>query len=360
MENFKNTFPTLRSCTYLNTAYGGLLHNKLFEYRHAQDLEFLREGSTMRTNHPAFFDEVRSTIAKFTTTIKGDVVLSQNFSLGFRTLLSGMDKNQKILLMDTDYPSINHPVLTNGFRTCFAKCDENLEKNIKIAIQNHRPDILAMSIVNYQNGLLIDLNFIKELKILHPEILIIMDATQFIGTRDFDFDNSGIDILGTSGYKWLLGGYGNGFFLFRKGILDKYTPDLYKENAKTSSYPSGFTNLYSQFEPGHLDLLSFGSLQHSLLYLQTLGLPNIQKKISALTSYAKSQLLRENLLDSAILSRNDHSSIFTIKGDQKSYNFLCKNGIITSQRGSGIRISLHFYNDHEDIDHLIKILKMVS
>ena len=357
MENFKKVFPALQQCTYLNTAYGGLLHEGLLTYRQEHDLDFLIQGSNQRANQPLFFDHVRATISAFTSAAKSDVLLSQNFSLGFRTLFSGLDKSQKVLLIDLDYPSINHTVISLGFETRYAHCNENLEENIKNAITKHQPAILAMSIVNYQNGILVDLGFIKKLKEWYPQLLIIMDATQFLGTRDFDFDNSGIDILGASGYKWMLGGYGNGFFLFKKGVLEKLTPTSYKKAQKNSNYPSSYIDLRARFEPGHLDYFNFGSLQHSLNYLQQLGLPNIATKISAVSLYAKEQLTLLGVLDQNILKREDHSSIFSLKGDQKCYNLLTENTIITAQRGTGIRISLHFYNDKEDIDHLIQVLK---
>ncbi|MEX0362300.1 MAG: aminotransferase, partial [Allomuricauda sp.] len=45
---------------------------------------------------------------------------------------------------------------------------------------------------------------------------------QFCGTQEFNFEESGIDVLGASAYKWLLAGYGNGFFLVKEEAKKRF------------------------------------------------------------------------------------------------------------------------------------------
>ena len=76
-----------------------------------------------------------------------------------------------------------------------------------------------MTIVQYINGFLIDINFLKKLKKKCPQLLIIADGTQFCGTKDLNFEKSPFDVLISSGYKWLYSGYGNGFILLKKKLF---------------------------------------------------------------------------------------------------------------------------------------------
>ncbi len=356
MKNLRKEFPALLHNTYLNTASSGLLYDSLSENRQEHDLDFLIGGSTFRNQQQDFLNGVRKTIAEFFGNSKEDTVLTPNFSLGFNTILNGLKKNKKILLLDEDYPSINFAVTSKGFKVSYAKVGLNMEQNIETAIEKHKLDIFAFSLVQYINGIAIDLDFLISLKIKYPDLLIIADATQFCGTQVFDFKTSGIDILGSSGYKWLLGGYGNGFILFNTGVLEHITPENYKNTAKNRHYDPSYTSLIARFECGHLDTFNFGSLQYSLDFLNKIGVSTIEKQINKLSAYTKEELSNLGLLDQNIKQRKQHSSIFNIKGDQKLFAYLMSQNIITSLRGSGIRISLHFYNTIEDIDKLLNAL----
>lgn len=357
MNNLRKEFPVLKQNTYLNTASSGLLYDGLLDFRNEHDLDFLIGGSLFRDGQRKFLNNVRQTIADFFGSTTENTVLTPNFSIGLNTILSGMDKNQKVLLLDEDYPSVNFAVLHHGFQVCYTKIDENLEQHIEAAVATHKPDIFVCSLVQYINGIRIDLDFVEQLKTTHPELLIILDGTQFCGTTHFNFETSGIDILGCSGYKWLLGGYGNGFLLFNDGILEKITPELYKKVGNQVGYDPSYTNLKARFESGHLDTFNFGSLQYSLSYLsKNIGVSSIEEKINMLATYTKEKLTQLGLLDDAVVLRKQHSSIFNIKGDQKLFENLLNQHIITSLRGPGIRISLHFYNTVEDVDKLLAVL----
>ncbi|GAA4274070.1 aminotransferase class V-fold PLP-dependent enzyme [Aquimarina gracilis] len=356
MKNLRKELPLLSTTNYLNTASSGLLYDSLLNFRQNHDQMFLNNGSIFRENQQFFLNSVRKTVAEFFDNSKGDTALTPNFSLGLNTILNGLQKNEKILLLNDDYPSINFAVNNKGFEVCYAKIDDELEHNIEKSIKKHKPTVFIFSLIQYINGITIDLDFLKEIKLKYPELLIIADATQFCGTKIFNFSTSGIDILGCSGYKWLLGGYGNGFILFKEGLLKKITPSHYVVASQNSNYDKSYTNLMARFECGHLDTFNFGSLKHSLEILSDIGLSNIEMKINELASSAKNQLNELNLLEEKVVKRKSHSSIFNIKGDSFLFEKLTKQNIITSLRGSGIRISLHFYNTKGDIEELIHAL----
>ena len=354
MKNFRKEFPILSQNTYLNTASSGLLYDSLLDYRQEHDLNFLIGGSMFRDHQKQFLDSVRATVGDFFGNKTENTILINNFSSGFNTLLNGIEKNKKVLLLDKDYPSINFSVINKGFDICYAKVDTSLEENIDTAIMTHAPDIFAFSLVQYISGIAIDLDFIKKLKKQNPNLLIIGDATQFCGTKAFNFSTSGIDVLGCSGYKWLLGGYGNAFMLFKEDILDQLTPSTYKKAASDSLYNTSYTNLQARFECGHLDTFNLGSLQYSLHFLSKIGITKIEEQLNSLSIYAKSHFKELHVLENDVITRKKHSTIFNIKGDQKLYNTLREKNIVTSLRGNGIRISLHFYNTFKDIDKLLE------
>tara|TARA_B100000780_G_scaffold204337_1_gene145123 strand:- start:695 stop:1714 length:1020 start_codon:yes stop_codon:yes gene_type:complete len=334
-------FPALKNFTYLDTARSGLLYDELLSWRKSHDLKFLQQGSLFSLNHESLLDELKVEIGRFFNANNHSVYLTQNFSLGFKSLLSLVDVNNTFLLVKNDYPSIINEVQMAGFKHFFVENSFDLEKQILNGIEKHKPNVLVLSIVQYINGTLLDLEFIKKIKILFPNLLIIADGTQYCGTIEFNFNNSKIDVLISSGYKWLLGGYGNGFVLIRDNI-----PQDFFINHK-----SVFINQI--LEPGHHDTFNFGSLLFSLNKLSEYGLNNIEKSIKEISVYAKQKFIDKGLLDNQTVKRVSHSNIFKLKGDKLLYNKLIENKILCSQRGDGIRVSLNFYNKKKEIDYLL-------
>ena len=66
--------------------------------------------------------------------------------------------------------------------------DLGLEDQIDDYISKKQIDILALSIVQYSTGLLIDINFLESLKSKYPNLIIIGDGTQFLGAHKINFD----------------------------------------------------------------------------------------------------------------------------------------------------------------------------
>ncbi|MBM1108174.1 aminotransferase class V-fold PLP-dependent enzyme [Aurantibacter crassamenti] len=360
MDDIRSKFPVLEKYIYANTASSGLPYTALMEWRKKHDQDFLNGGSIMRDKARDILDETRETVGRFFNCDYENVALVQNFSIGLNMFLEGLDTKEKVLLIENDYPSVAWPFERRGFHVSFAKLDENLEENIRNKILEDKITILAISIVQWLNGIKIDLDFLKKLKAEYPQLLIIADGTQFCGTSEFDFNNSGVDVLGASSYKWLLSGYGNGFMLFKDNIKERSKLKTTGFNAANADALRKDSIPFAKFfEPGHLDTLNFGSLKFSLEFFEKIGKNNIELKIQELSDYAKMKLSDLNLLQKAVIQRKVHSSIFNIKGDASLFEKLKEENIICSLRGDGIRLSFHLYNTKNDIDAIVKILKTV-
>ncbi len=357
MEDLRKAFPVLQTHTYLNTASSGLLSVPLAKWRAAHDQSFVELGSMFRDNHKQFLDDVRKTVAGFFDATINEVALIPNFSFGLNTLLEGVPAGKKVLLLDKDYPSINWAFEQRDFHICTATINEHLEQNIEQAISRHRPDIFAFSMVQYLNGIKIDIDFLRQLKAYHPELLLIADGTQYLGTERFSFAESPIDILGASAYKWLLAGYGNGIFMVKEGVQDQIHPKTIGFNSADATFGNKeHIPFMKRFEPGHQDTLVYGSLGQSLQFLQEIGWSAIHSHLEQLTTKAKATFQEKGVLKEITAERSNHSTIFNIKGDANLFQKLRDKNIVCSQRGSGLRVSFHFYNSEEDLERLCSFI----
>lgn len=357
MEDFRKHYEALNQYTYLDTASCGLVSNSVTSWRREYDNKLNGNVSSLGGAMKIHIARIRQTVADFFGAQTQEVGFVTNFSYGMNMVLEGIPKKQKVLLLKDEYPSVTWPVEHRDFEVCYAKIDENLEHNIEEAIKKHRPDIFVFSVVQWLTGIKIDLEFVKQLKKDYPEVLLIADGTQYLGTEAFDFEESGIDVLGTSCYKWLTAGFGTGFFMISESARERiklktigfFSAETFESNREDTAY-------MNHFEPGHLDILGFGSLEQSLLLMQSLGEGKIYDHIKTLSSKAKQRFEERNLLADHTRLRKAHSSIFNLKGDEVLFEKLQENNIVSALRGDGIRVGFHYYNNESDLEFLLETL----
>ena len=358
MEKIRKQFPILGQYIYANTPVFGPMYEDLIDWRQERDLDLLIHATEMPKKRGHLLEETRAMVAEVFKCKQENVALINNFSTGMNFLLEGLDKSSKVLVLEKDYASVNWPFERREFEMHYAKIDENVEDTVADIVEKEQINVLAFAIVHWQNGIKIDLEFVKQLKSKYPELLIIADGTQFMGTQEFSFESSDIDVLSTSGYKWLLGGYGNGFMLFSDYAEECVAVKSIGDNtASVTTKQEGAIPFAKYFEPGHLAGHSFGSLQFSLNFLQKIGMSTIGTQNSVLSEKAMTVFGGMNLLEAKVTKRKSHSTIFNIKGDDALFRYLMDNGVMCAKRGNGIRFGFHFYNTIDEINQIARLIE---
>lgn len=343
---------------YADTATEGLLCKNLLEWRRQHDQAFYEGGSVWENHSSGLLRETRDAVASFFGADSGGVALTPNFSIGLNFLAESVDPGMRVLLLEPDYPSLNWPFESRGLNCTRIACDELLEERISGALASGNFNLLALSLVQWVNGIKVNPAFLMEIKKQYPDLLVIADGTQYCGAFSLDFPNSGIDILGASGYKWLLSGYGNAFFLFNKGVAERISPKATGFNASGGALDRQFELRFPRhLEPGHLDTLNFGSLKYSLGILAAIGIATIEEHNNTICSRFRSGLTEMGLLENAVTNRAEHSTIYNINGDKTLYSYLRSQGVACALRGKGIRLGLHGYNTAEDVAAIIELLQ---
>ena len=339
-------FPLLKKCVYLNTAYVGLMSKSLYSFRRKYDLDYINKGDHIYMSKHEIVNKTRASISRFFGSKINQTFISSNFSSALRSALEYIPKDANFLVLDEDYPSIINAIKERSFNYHKIPITVDLEVSIEKLIKEKKIDVIALSLVQWMSGLLIDIEFLKKIKLNYPEIIILGDGTQFLGGHFFNFQDSPFDFIAASGYKWLLSGFGNGLFMISDNFFD-YT----KINESI---------LLEKIFDGHSDLLGIESLNYSINSLQNADFNSLINKKNELTSSLKKSLKELSLLDSFSSKRKNHSSIFNIKLSDKEFKFLIKNNVRCVKRGDGVRISIHFYNSKEDIKSFVSLLKHLN
>lgn len=344
------------SLVYLNTPGNGLLPTKTQQWREEREKDFYNPAGFLRDQQPAFIESVRTQISASFNTSTENTFCCPNFSFGYSTLIDRLPHTLHYLLLEDDYPSLNYPVISRGLAHSLIPVTANLEDDIQTAINRHSPDVLLLSLVQYINGLKIDLNFFKSIKKSHPNLIIIADGTQLLGTEPFNFDESGLDALGASGYKWLLSGFGNGFIMLSARLQDLLKKTIGNPPLPKEAMWSNKSTLQTFFEPGHQNTLAHGTLLQSLNFLNEIGMDNIYSHIQNILNFAYAEFHERKLLLPLIEARKIRSSIINIQIPSDHYQEILNAGVRCFPRGSGIRIGVHLYNTVDDIRQLLSII----
>ena len=337
-------FPLLTNTTYLNTAYVGLMSSELASFRRDNETFYVSNGGDhYKIKAYEELAEIHQKMSSFFGLSSERCFGVSNFSSGIRETISFLPKGLKVLLIEEDYPSLSNAFIEQNFSCTSIPMQPEIEVEIEKQLEKEKVDILAVSIVQYTSGLLIDQDFLKKLKLNYPDLLIVGDGTQFLGAHEFHFDNSPFDIVAASGYKWILAGFGNGVVMISTSFLERATLDA--------------TAMRERFFQGHFNILGMASLGFAIDQLRNNNFQELIKKKTELGLKAKKQLTDEGFLPTWVAARPNHSTIFSINGGEELHDFLQSKNIRVVLRGSGVRVSFHWYNTDQDLFNLVTALK---
>lgn len=358
--SYKEYFNIQEDIVYLNTPKNGLIPRAHGQWRKQWEETFFDAGGDLRNQQPDFIQSVKRDFSELFNCPANLLYLVPNFSFGYNVLLDGLPKGLKYAILEGDYPSVNYAIKSRGFVYELIETQEgNVEDNILKVVKNSKADVLCLSIVQYISGLKIDLAFIQQLKKDNPDLIIIGDATQYMGTEPFNFLDSGFDAVAGSGYKWLMAGFGNGYMMLSGELYAILYTAARQRPGPTEPMLVNKPIIDLYFEPGHQDALAHGTLLQSVHFYKELDMSNIKAYLEELKAYAYQVFDERGWLLPIIKGRSCRSSLINLQVPQEIYPSLEQKGIKCFPRGTGIRIGLHVYNDKNDVDRLVAALDKV-
>lgn len=205
-------------------------------------------------------------------------------------------------------------------------------------------------------------------------IYFVVDAAQSAGHRKIDVQDMNIDFLAFSGHK-MLGPTGIGVLYGKEELLEKTKPLNYgggMNNFFESSGEVEYKQLPTRLEAGTQNIEGVLGLKEAILYLNKIGLKNIEKHDKELKDYFLEKIKEVDNIE--ILNKETEAGniLFNIKGvfPQDTaiyldhYNICVRAGnhcakLLKDELGikNTTRISFYIYNTKQEIDKLVEILK---
>jgi cysteine desulfurase/selenocysteine lyase len=227
-----------------------------------------------------------------------------------------------------------------------------------------RTRMIAVSWVGYASGWRHDLAELVDLA-RAKDAYLFLDAIQGLGVFPLDVRATPVDFLAADGHKWLLGPEGAGLFFVRREHLDLLRPLGVGWNSVVQAHnfmriEPNWKPSAARYEGGSYNMAGLMGLGASLELLAQFGAAAISAHVLELTDLACRRLTEIGGIICSSRDPRHASSIvsFELPGQSPSQvrQKCLQHDVALGSRAGRVRISLHAYNNVDDIERLIVAL----
>lgn len=359
-------FPAITCSTYLNSASASPISKEAAEVGKLFYDDVLLHGDSNWAEWLKKVEEAREKVANLINADKSEIAFIPNTSYGMNLVAEMLEGKGEVITMNDEFPSSTLPWINRNFKLDFVMPEgctytlgvirQSLKKNIKILVTSH---------VQFSTGFKQDLvglgDFCRE-----KNLIYVVNATQSIGAMPIDVKKSNIDFLVFSSVKWLMTGEGIGAIYINRRWHNKLKWPIvgWLSVKDTETYDNKHLCLKddaSVLDIGALPLHSIFVLGKATDIVFRIGAENIENRIYELGDYLIKKI-RELKLEIISPIEKEHRAgiiVVKVKNPEEIAKELFQKGIIVSSRKEGLRISVHIYNNEEDIDKFILELKNI-
>jgi cysteine desulfurase/selenocysteine lyase len=364
----RELFPVTRNLIYFNHAAVGPLSVRAHEamQRHASDQRDF--GALHWREWYAEIDRLREVAATLIGATPAEVAILKNTSEGLSFVAGGLrwERGDNVVTSAYEFPSNWAPwkrLETRGVevRVAATPTVEELDKLI-----DAKTRLVTLSSVAFHNGFAADVNAIGEL-CARRNALFCVDGIQGLGVIPIDVRQAKVSFLAADGHKWLCGPEGATVF---------YVAAEHREKLEVMEH--GWTNVERQgrfidcglellpdarrFEAGSLNTNGIYGLRAAIELLLEVGIDTIRDRVLTLANRLADGLAREGFVIGS--PRPIASGIVgATPPDVESRSILWYHRkleeaqIVCSPREGMLRFSPHFYNDENEVDRVLEVVR---
>jgi selenocysteine lyase/cysteine desulfurase len=233
------------------------------------------------------------------------------------------------------------------------------------AAMDSRTRLLAVSWVEYSTGVRNDLSSLAALA-KERGIMISVDGIQGMGILPIHAAELGIDFMMADGHKWMLGPEGCGILYVKRERIAEMNETMcgWCGLRNPQDYGDSFQQYKptaKRFEEGSHNLMGIRALGTSLRLLLDAGIPQVARRIEALTGLIIEKALQSGWTVKTPIAPQQRAGIVAIVRDgidtkAVAADLLNNHRIAIAARRDWLRIAPHFYNDEQEIDRLFAAL----
>jgi len=376
IEEVRKDFPALQEYVYLDTSSIALMPEPV-KRAFNEFNDKINYAGTVSFDEEAEINSVegaRTALAEHFNCRTENIAIISSATEGLCQVAWGLQPKGKIIVVDMDHPTTVTPwtriARYTGAEEYFIRTMDNpaglTTKDVIDAIDENT-SIVAVSHAQYSNGLVLDIASLA--KACHEKgALCVVDASQSTGIVPIDLSKMEVDVLVTTGYKWLCGPFGAAGLYIRDTLMEKIEPTFvgwrtmrnpYHFDATRYEYNEGMR----KYEYSTMSYSAGFALGEAVKYMNMLGIDNIRKQALKVANYLMKKL---DEIGAEVLSPREEErrtgTVFArfpgLNGEEVAAK-LNQAGVIVSPRFGGTRFACHYFNNEDDIDKAVEILKNI-
>jgi len=367
---FKQLFPVTGNLIYFNHAAVGALSTRAYEAmeRHARDQR--DHGALHWRDWYAEYDHLRESLARLIGAKPGEIAILKNTSEGLSFVAEGLRwrDGDNVITTAIEFPSNWTPwkVLARRGVECRVAAMPTVEE-IEPLI-DERTRLVTVSSVAFHNGFVADLIAIGEL-CARRNVRFCVDAIQSVGVLPTDVRAAKIDFLAADGHKWMCGPEGCALFYVAEErrdeleVLENGWMNIDRQRMFIGA-PTDLLPDSRRFEAGSLNTNGIYGLRAAVDLLLEIGIDTIAERALAV---ARLLAVGAESVGWQVGSPKPIASPIvgvTPPDVEKSllwyHRRLEEEGVICAPREGMLRFSPHFYNDAEEVERVVAIMRGLS
>ena len=370
-QDWRSEFPVSETYIYMNHAGVAPLSRRVREAMAGFIEDATVNGAVNSEDWAETAEVCRSAAAQLINADPTEIAFMKNTTQGILIAANGIDwqEGDNVVTTAVEFPANVYPWWRlkerYGVQTRMVP-----ERDGRISIEdiaaaiNTRTRALTISHVEFASGFRNDLQALGELCREH-DIWFIVDAIQSLGAIEVDVKSCNVDILAADGHKWLLAPEGAAIFY----CADEKREQLINTNIGWASVvnPRDFLDYdltqkpdATRFEEGSYNSVGLYGLNAAIDLLLDIGIPAIETHILELTAGLIAGLEAKGYRVITPKKDLERAGIVIFESAQhppaEIYEMLHAENIITAERGSGVRVSPHFYNTASEVERLLEVL----
>ena len=292
-----------------------------------------------------------------------------NLSSGLTKILMSLKQVQKkksvVLVSEIDFPGMGFALKKSLPEDCeirFIPANEDItNSSIWDAYMTEDIDLVFVSHAYSNTGQLSPISDVISMA-RSRDIISILDIAQSAGIVPIDLTALKPDFMLGSSVKWLCGGPGAAYLWVNTERLSSCEPKdvgwfSHENPFEFDIHNFRYHDSALKFWGGTPVVAPFIIATNSINYFTKIGIKNIRKHNQALIAKTANEIDLEFVSPRDEAIRGGTMILDFGSNQQKVLNHLQDNNIGVDHRSHGIRISPHIYNDEQDIDQLISVIK---
>jgi selenocysteine lyase/cysteine desulfurase len=317
-------------------------------------------------------ERLRLSVGRLVGAAPDTIGLVRSTAHGISLLAQGLDwrPGDNVVGARGEYPANVYPWMALRKSGVDYRLAEPIEGRITpeaiLSLVDQRTRVVALSHVEFWNGYRVDLETIGS-ELRRRDVIFALDAIQSAGALRLDLAGLPVDFACAGAYKWLLGPKGIGFCYCRPELLARLRPVLIgmgtvKRPQEYFEYQYELADTARRFEESSLSVLEMAAFEAAISLFLEVGPATVEERVLGLArrladglSDRGYQLVepwpRKPQEDSGIVSFRRPGS-----GPQEVLRDLTAARVVGRTHADFVRLSPHFYNTPEEVDHVLDVL----